>query len=68
MKSIANLHTLLVVNALLYGIIFFGSVILYFITYLELFHKHVRNKNMIEHIKYNIINRIFLNTLHNTRV
>jgi len=67
-NNIEHLKILLMLNTLLYGILFFGVIILYFLTYLDLFHKHMRNKNIIENIKYNILNKMFLNTIQSTIV
>ena len=66
--NVENLKILLMVNFLLYGIIFVGSILLYFFTYIELFHKHMRNKNMIENIKYNILHKLYLNTIQTTNI
>ncbi len=67
-NNIDHLKILLMLNTLLYGILFFGVIILYFFTYIDLSHKHMKNNNIIENIKYNILNKIFLNTIQSTNV
>ena len=67
-KKIDHLQLLLMLNALLYGILFFCSIILYFFTYLDLFHKQMKNENMINTIQYNIYNQLVLNTIQTTNV
>ena len=67
-NKINHLRLLLMLNTILYGILFFGAIIAYFFTYFDLFYKHMRNQNIIEYIKYNIINRIILNTIQSTDV
>jgi len=66
--NIENLKILLTLNALLYGILFFIFILFYFFTYANLFHKYVKNKNMVENIKYNIVTKLFLNTIQSTNV
>ena len=67
-KKIEHLHILLVLNIIMYGVLFVGSSIYYLYTYLNLFHNYMIKTNMVESIKYNIITRIISNTIQSTDV
>lgn len=66
--KIEYLKLLLILNTLLYGILFFGFISIYFYVYINLLHKKYRNNNIIERINYNIVREIYLNMIQTTDV
>jgi hypothetical protein len=67
-QNIDYIQLLLLLNIILYGLLFVGSCMIYLFVYFKLFNNNMINTNMIEDIKYNIIAKIFLNSLQTTDV